>query len=107
MTQKPIALITGASSGFGFEIAKLLTEKGYRVYATYRNPKKTKALKALAAKADVVPVVMEVTSTPSVDKAVKSIVDKEGQIDVLVNNAGFAMGGFLEDQSDQDLKDQF
>jgi NADP-dependent 3-hydroxy acid dehydrogenase YdfG len=107
MTQKPIALITGASSGFGFETAKLLAEKGYRVYATYRNPKKLKDLKALAAEADVHPVTMEVTRTPSVDKAVKAIVQKEGRIDVLVNNAGFAMGGFLEDLSDQDLKDQF
>ncbi|HTA77539.1 MAG TPA: SDR family oxidoreductase [bacterium] len=105
--QKPVALVTGASSGFGFEIAKLLAEKGCRVYATYRNPKKIKALKALAAKADVLPVVMEVTNAASVDKAVKAIVQKEKRIDVLVNNAGFAMGGFLEDQSDQDIKDQF
>jgi NADP-dependent 3-hydroxy acid dehydrogenase YdfG len=105
--QKPIALVTGASSGFGFEIAKLLAEKGYRVYATYRNPKKIKDLKALADQADVVLVMMEVTKTLSVDKAVKFIIGQEGRIDVLVNNAGFAMGGFLEDQSDQDLKDQF
>jgi len=42
-----------------------------------------------------------------VDKAVNTIVKKEGHIDVLVNNAGFAMGGFLEDLSDQDLEDQF
>jgi NADP-dependent 3-hydroxy acid dehydrogenase YdfG len=105
--KKPIALITGASSGFGFETTKLLAEKGYRVYATYRNPKKLKDLKALAAKVDVHPVLMETTRTPSVEKAVKAIVKKEGRIDVLVNNAGFAMGGFLEDLSDQNLKDQF
>jgi NADP-dependent 3-hydroxy acid dehydrogenase YdfG len=105
--QKPVALVTGASSGFGFETAKLLAEKGYRVYATYRNPNKLKDLKGLEAKADVHPIAMEVTQSPSVDKAVKAIVRKEGRIDVLVNNAGFAMGGFLEDLSDQDLKDQF
>src|ERR1700722_2306771 len=107
MTQKPIVLITGASSGFGFETAKLLAAKGYRVYATYRNPKKLKDLKALAAKADVHPVLMEVTKSFSIEKVVKAIVRKDGRIDVLVNNAGFAMGGFLEDLSDQDLKDQF
>jgi NAD(P)-dependent dehydrogenase (short-subunit alcohol dehydrogenase family) len=106
-TKKPVALITGTSSGFGFETAKLLAAKGYRVYATYRNSKKLKALKALAVKADVHPVFMEVTKSLSVDKVVKAIVKKEGRIDVLVNNAGFAMGGFLEDLSDQDLKDQF
>jgi NAD(P)-dependent dehydrogenase (short-subunit alcohol dehydrogenase family) len=106
-TKKPIALITGASSGFGFETARLLAAKGYRVYAAYRNPKKLKDLKTLAVKADVHPILMEVTKTPSVEKAVKTIVKKEGRIDVLVNNAGFAMGGFLEDLSDQDFKDQF
>jgi NADP-dependent 3-hydroxy acid dehydrogenase YdfG len=105
--KKPVALITGASSGFGFETAKLLAEKGYRVYATYRNPKKLKDLKALAAKAEVYPILMETTKTPSVEKAVKVIVRKEGHVDVLINNAGFAMGGFLEDLSDQDFKDQF
>jgi len=52
-TKKPIALITGASSGFGFETAKFLAANSYRVYATYRNSKKLKDLKALAAKADV------------------------------------------------------
>lgn len=106
-TKKPIALITGASSGFGLETARLLGQKGYRVYATYRNSKKLKDLKALAAEADIYPLLMETTRTPSVDKAVNTIIKKEGRIDVLVNNAGFAMGGFLEDLSDQDLKDQF
>jgi NAD(P)-dependent dehydrogenase (short-subunit alcohol dehydrogenase family) len=105
-TKKKVALITGASSGFGFETAKLLAGKGYRVYATYRNPKKLKDLRALA-KADVHPILMEITQTPSVERAVKAIIKQEGRIDVLVNNAGFAMGGFLEDLSDQDLKDQF
>jgi NADP-dependent 3-hydroxy acid dehydrogenase YdfG len=102
-----IAIVTGASSGFGLETAKLLAQKGHRVYATYRNPKKLKDLKTLASQADVHPIIMEVTNSASVEKAVKAIVQKEGRIDVLVNNAGFAMGGFLEDLSDQDLKDQF
>jgi NAD(P)-dependent dehydrogenase (short-subunit alcohol dehydrogenase family) len=106
-TKKQVALITGASSGFGLETAKLLAGKGYRVYATYRNPKKLKDLKVLAAKADVHPVLMETTKTSSVEKTLKMIVKQERRVDVLVNNAGFAMGGFLEDLSDQDLKDQF
>ena len=106
-TKKPIALITGASSGFGFETAKFLAANSYRVYATYRNSKKLKDLKALAAKADVHAVLMETTWTPSVEKAVLAVVKKERRIDILINNAGFAMGGFLEDLSDQDLKDQF
>jgi NAD(P)-dependent dehydrogenase (short-subunit alcohol dehydrogenase family) len=105
--QRQVALVTGASSGFGLETARLLAEKGYRVYATYRNPKKLTDLKALVDSFDVHPIPMEVTKTPSVDKAVKEIIKKEGRIDILVNNAGFAMAGFLEDLSDQDFKDQF
>ncbi len=107
ISPKPVALITGASSGFGFEAARLLAEKGYRIYATYRNPKKIPALKELSRRLEVYPLFMEVTKTASVDKAVKNLIQKEGRIDVLINNAGFAMAGFLEDLSDQDLKDQF
>jgi NAD(P)-dependent dehydrogenase (short-subunit alcohol dehydrogenase family) len=101
-----VALVTGASSGFGLEVSKRLAQKGYRVYATYRNPKKLENLKALGAQG-IYPILMETTKSASVDKAVQTIVRKEGRIDVLINNAGFAMGGFLEDLSDQDLKDQF
>ncbi len=102
-----VALVTGASSGFGLEMARLMAHQGYRVYATYRSPKRLKALQALSHEEDVHPLFMEVTQAASVEKAVKTLLQNEKQLDVLVNNAGFAMGGFLEDLSDQDMKDQF
>lgn len=102
-----VALITGASSGFGLEMARLMAHRGYRVYATYRNPKRLKALEALGREEDVHPLYTEVTQTSLVEKAVNTVLKREQRLDVLINNAGFAMGGFLEDLSDQDLKDQF
>jgi NAD(P)-dependent dehydrogenase (short-subunit alcohol dehydrogenase family) len=107
ITHKPIALVTGASSGFGWETAKLLGEKGYRVFAGYRNKNKLKNLKELNRHLDIHPILIDTARTASVEKAVRTIAQKERRIDVLVNNAGFAMAGFLEDLSDQDLKEQF
>ena len=57
---KPIALITGATSGFGLETARLLAENGYRVYATFRDAKKLEALRGLTRSLDIFPVPMDV-----------------------------------------------
>lgn len=104
---KQVALITGASSGFGFETAKLLASRGWRVYAAYRNVRKAGSLQKLAKSLDVHSVRIDTTDLRSIEKAVKDIVRQEGRIDALVNNAGFAMAGFLEDLSDEELKAQF
>lgn len=107
MSATPVALVTGATSGFGLETARVLAENGYRVYATYRDAKKLGDLKELSRSLPVQSLYMEVTRPASISKAVASIARREGRIDVLVNNAGFVMAGFLEDLSDQDLKEQF
>ena len=99
MNPNPVALVTGATSGFGLETARLLSQKGYQVYGSYRNPKKLSELKRIPS---VNPVYLDVTRNSSIKKAVSAILRKEGRIDVLVNNAEFAMAGFLEDLSDQD-----
>jgi NAD(P)-dependent dehydrogenase (short-subunit alcohol dehydrogenase family) len=107
ITHSSIALVTGASSGFGLETAKVLGQKGYRVYAGYRNKNRSKDLRELNRTHDIHPIMIDTTRIISVEKAVRTIAQKEGRIDVLINNAGFAMAGFLEDISDRDLKDQF
>lgn len=104
MNNQPVALVTGATSGFGLETARLLAQKGYKVYGTFRSPSKTGDLKQIAG---AVPIYLDVTKDYSVLKAVGVILKKEGRVDVLVNNAGFVVAGFLEDISDQDLRDQF
>jgi NAD(P)-dependent dehydrogenase (short-subunit alcohol dehydrogenase family) len=104
---KQVVLITGASSGFGFETAKLLASRGWRVYAAYRNVRKSGPLQKLSRSMDLHPVRIDTTDTRSIGKAVGDILRQEGRIDALVNNAGFAMAGFLEDLSDEDIKEQF
>jgi NAD(P)-dependent dehydrogenase (short-subunit alcohol dehydrogenase family) len=104
---KSIALITGANSGFGLACAKALAERGAKVYATYRNPHKAGPLWHLSRTLPVYPLLMDVNKTPSVQRAVKQVLKREGRIDILLNNAGFVMAGCWEDLSDEDILAQF
>jgi NAD(P)-dependent dehydrogenase (short-subunit alcohol dehydrogenase family) len=106
-SQKKTVLVTGATSGFGFEATRLLAQEGWRVYAGYRNIRKWGPLHELSKTMDVHPIYLEVTKPASVKNALKVIGRKEGVLDALVNNAGFVVAGFLEDLSDKDLKAQF
>jgi NAD(P)-dependent dehydrogenase (short-subunit alcohol dehydrogenase family) len=104
----PVALVTGATSGFGLETAKLLAQKGFRVYGTYRNPHKLDALRNEAQKnANLFPLFMDVNRPATVTQALARLVQKEKRLDLLVNNAGFVMAGFLEDLSDEEFQAQF
>ena len=91
-----IWLITGCSSGFGLELALLALHNGNKVIATSRNPSKTPEhvaqVEALGGKW----ITLDVTS-PSAPKILEDAVQIWGGIDVLVNNAGYAMIGALED----------
>ncbi len=102
-------LITGCSTGFGFESAKYLAEKGHHVYATMRNvrSKNAKAAKELkdfaktkGLKIDVLEI--DVTSDKSVNDAVAQI----PEIDVLINNAGIGYGGPVEAFTSSEIMDQ-
>ncbi len=104
----PVALVTGATSGFGLETARLLAQKGFRVYGTYRNPHKLDALRVLAQEnSNLFPLFMDVTRPLTVTQGVARLIQKEKRLDLLVNNAGFVMAGFLEELSDEELADQF
>ena len=95
----PSVLVTGSSSGIGFATALALGRAGHTVYATSRNPVRAPQLGETAAK-EKLPVkimVMDVDSDSSVAEAVKAIHAERGQIDVLVNNAGTATFGAVEE----------
>lgn len=85
---KKVILITGISSGFGKETATLLAKNGHKVYGTIRKPAETDHL--------VQVLNMDLTNQQSIDEAVKSVLEKEGKIDILINNAGMHSGGPIE-----------
>ncbi|MFC2134208.1 SDR family oxidoreductase [Bacteroidota bacterium] len=103
---KKTVLITGTNSGFGKLTTKLLSEKGYTIYAAMRNTTTKNAEPASElAKWDCVTVIdLDVTDTDAVNSAVKEIILKEGKLDVLVNNAGVFTSGITESFTEDDFE---
>jgi NAD(P)-dependent dehydrogenase (short-subunit alcohol dehydrogenase family) len=92
MEKNKVILITGASSGIGFDAAHALAKQGHRVYAAARRVELMEALKA-----DGVQVIrMDVTDGVSLKQGVEAVIQAEGRIDVLVNNAGYGFFGAIE-----------
>jgi len=104
-----IAIVTGSSSGIGFETALALAREGYYTYATMRDTKKGNQIKEIAKKENLKLEVIEldVDKDKTVQDAVNKIMKEKNRIDVLVNNAGYTLFGCLEDLSMDDLKAQF
>jgi NAD(P)-dependent dehydrogenase (short-subunit alcohol dehydrogenase family) len=102
---KKVILVTGTNSGFGWLHAHTLSQAGHTVYASMRNTNgKNKDKAELLAKQDNVHVIeMELGDAQSVKSAIAKILDKEGRIDVLVNNAGNFIGGIAETFTEEDI----
>lgn len=90
-----VILLTGASSGIGYEAARLLAEKGHKVYGAARRTERIEPLRQYG----VTPVALNVTSDASAKEAVDFVMHEEGRIDVLVNNAGYGELGPIETTS--------
>ena len=97
------AFVTGASTGIGRETALLLAENGYFVYAAARSKKLLDEIKCDAIK----PLVLDVTDDAAVKSSVDQVLEERGQIDLLVNNAGYAQLGTIECVSVDAIKEQF
>jgi NAD(P)-dependent dehydrogenase (short-subunit alcohol dehydrogenase family) len=91
-----VVLVTGARSGFGQLAALELARRGHTVYAGLRDPDTAGPLLEAAGSLDVRPLALDVTVAEEREAAVGRILDEQGRIDALVNNAGIALGGFLE-----------
>ena len=104
-----VAVVTGASSGIGFETALALAREGYHTYATMRDITKSDKIKELGEKDGLKINVLEldVDNDDSVKVAIKKILDEKQRIDVLVNNAGWGLWGCVEDVSVDEFKTQF
>ena len=93
---KEVILITGISSGFGRETAKLLAEKGYKVYGTVRKESESVEL--------VHNLKLDLTDICSIRETVSTVIEKEGRIDVLINNAAMHSGGPIETSPIENIK---
>lgn len=101
--KKGVVLITGASAGMGKATAELLLEKGYIVYGAARRVDKMKDLEVKGAKV----LAMDVTDEKSMIDGVNQIIEEQGRIDVLFNNAGYGSYGAVEDVPLDEAKRQF
>jgi len=108
MTKK-VAIVTGSSSGIGFETSLMLAKNGFNVYATMRDLSKSEKIRKIAddKKLSLEVGQLDVTIEQSVENAISAIVEQEGQIDVLVNNAGYGLMGPAEELTIDELRDQF
>ena len=104
-----VALVTGSSSGIGFETSLALARNGFHTFATMRDLGKDEKIKQIIEKEDLSIEILEldVDNEESVNQAIKTISEKKGRIDVLVNNAGYGMWGTVEDVSIDEFKEQF
>jgi short-subunit dehydrogenase len=109
MTNQKVAIVTGSSSGIGYETAIVLARNGFRTYATMRNLEKAKTIADVAKKEklSLYTIKLDVTDEKSVNDAIKTIKSEAGRIDVLVNNAGYGLMGSLEDLSLGEIKAQY
>ncbi|MFF2445274.1 oxidoreductase [Priestia megaterium] len=102
-SKKGVVLITGASAGMGKATAELLLEKGYIVYGAARRVDKMKELEVKGARI----LAMDVTDEQSMINGVNRIIQEQGRIDVLFNNAGYGSYGAVEDVPLDEAKRQF
>jgi len=107
--KKVVAVVTGSSSGIGFETSLLLAKNGFFTYATMRDLDKSSKIIELKQKEKLPLEVLklDVTDDKSVKEAVEKIANEQGTVNVLVNNAGYALVGPLEELSIQEFKEQF
>lgn len=103
MTQRKVALVTGASSGIGNAIARSLHRNGVQVYAGARRVSRMNDLDDLG----ITTLALDVTDPASVEQVVDRIVDETGRVDILVNNAGYGLMGALEDVPMDQAQTQF
>jgi NAD(P)-dependent dehydrogenase (short-subunit alcohol dehydrogenase family) len=111
MPTERVALITGASSGFGLLTAVTLARRGWRVLAAMRDLGRREKLDAVARAAGVLDSIeflaLDITDAGQIAELAASIAARPTSLHAIVNNAGFAMAGFADDISDAELRRQF
>ena len=106
MTDKKVWFITGCSTGFGRELAKMVNDRGYPAVITARDPAKVEDIAARHRDRALV-LQLDVTDPVEVDAAVQSSAKHFGRIDVLVNNAGIGYFGAVEESDEDEIRRMF
>jgi NAD(P)-dependent dehydrogenase (short-subunit alcohol dehydrogenase family) len=104
-----VAVVTGSSTGIGYETSLILARSGFLTYATMRNLNKGENMKSVMAKENLPIQIkqLDVTDDESVANAIQTISSEAGKIDVLVNNAGYGLNGAFEDLDMDEIKAQY
>ncbi|WP_236025692.1 SDR family oxidoreductase [Algoriphagus oliviformis] len=103
---KKNVIITGTSTGVGFEAAILFAKNNFKVYASMRNLDKSEALREKIQKEalDIEILELDVTSLQSIKNAVETVIEKDGRIDLLINNAGAGFAKTTEQASEDEIR---
>ena len=104
-----VALITGCSSGIGYETALMLARNGYHTFATMRNTKKSDSLEEIIRKErlDLNIRELDINDNKAIENTINCIKKEANRIDVLINNAGYGLVGFFEDLTLDEIRNQF
>ena len=105
-TKTPVWFITGCSTGFGRELAKLVLDRGWRTIVTARDKAKVEDL-AAGTKGEALPLSLDVTEPSQIKDAVAAAKRAFGRIDVLVNNAGYGYQASAEEGDDREIRAMF
>jgi NAD(P)-dependent dehydrogenase (short-subunit alcohol dehydrogenase family) len=107
--QQQVVVVTGSSSGIGFETSLLFARNGIYTYATMRNQSKSKEIfgKAIKDNLPVETLHLDVTDEKSISEIIEKIIAEKGRIDILVNNAGYSLLGPLEQLHLDEIKEEF
>lgn len=105
----PVAVVTGSSTGIGFETSLMLARNGYLTYATVRDLQKSKEIERIVQQENIpIRIVeMDVDNDNSVKTTIDKIISERDRIHILVNNAGYGLFGALEDLTMEEIKRQY
>jgi len=99
-----VVLVTGCRSGFGLLTAVEAAKRGHVVYAGLRDVATADPLREASVGLDITPVALDVTRAEDIEAVVGRILDEQGRLDALVNNAGVALGGALEQVDEDEIR---
>lgn len=102
-----VLLITGCRSGIGFATSIEAVRAGHIVYSGFRNIRSIENMKTIPTNSSIIPIQLDITNKEEREAAVERILKEQGRLDVLINNAGIAIGGFLEEVEEDEIRDVF